>query len=263
MQASVGLKLNAIYNYDDALACLFSAASGHCSIFTNKERDSESGNDYFGARYYASTMGRFLSPDWSAKVEPIPYSKLDDPQSLNLYAYVLNNPLTKSDPDGHESPWISDRAGVEKFDDSVKSSIQAAKDFVHDHPLLTNLIVTSTIAILSEGRAKGPAPAEAPAAEPAGESTKPLVGNNPREAGTRTNTDLPGGHQAAEKTFGEQTAGQKTRLDPKTGHTVSEDGSRLRKNSDGTARVDLPNRGSKPNGETIHFNQPDPKPNHQ
>ena len=32
--------------------------------FTGKERDSESGNDYFGARYYASTMGRFLSPDW-------------------------------------------------------------------------------------------------------------------------------------------------------------------------------------------------------
>jgi hypothetical protein len=30
---------------------------------TGKERDSESGNDYFGARYYASTMGRFLSPD--------------------------------------------------------------------------------------------------------------------------------------------------------------------------------------------------------
>ena len=35
--------------------------------FTGKERDSESGNDYFGARYYASTMGRFMSPDWSPK----------------------------------------------------------------------------------------------------------------------------------------------------------------------------------------------------
>jgi RHS repeat-associated protein len=34
---------------------------------TGKERDSESGNDYFGARYYASTMGRFMSPDWAAK----------------------------------------------------------------------------------------------------------------------------------------------------------------------------------------------------
>ena len=51
---------------------------------TGKERDTESGNDYFGARYYASSMGRFLSPDWSAKAEPVPYAKLDNPQSLNL-----------------------------------------------------------------------------------------------------------------------------------------------------------------------------------
>ena len=46
-------------------------------------------------------MGRFMSPDWSAKVEPVPYSKLDDPQTLNLYAYVTNNPLTRRDLDGH------------------------------------------------------------------------------------------------------------------------------------------------------------------
>jgi hypothetical protein len=43
-----------------------------------------------------------MSPDWSAKEEPIPYAKLDDPQSLNLYAYVRNNPLTREDADGHE-----------------------------------------------------------------------------------------------------------------------------------------------------------------
>ena len=72
---------------------------GSCS--TGKERDTESGNDYFGARYYASSMGRFLSPDWSAKIEPIPYAKLNNPQSLNLYAYVGNNPLIRTDPDGH------------------------------------------------------------------------------------------------------------------------------------------------------------------
>ena len=72
---------------------------GSCS--TGKERDIESGNDYFGARYYASTMGRFMSPDWSAKVTPVPYAKLSDPQSLNLYAYVGNNPMTRFDPDGH------------------------------------------------------------------------------------------------------------------------------------------------------------------
>ncbi len=52
--------------------------------FTGKERDTESGLDYFGARYFGSTMGRFLSPDWSSKAEPVPYAKLDNPQSLNL-----------------------------------------------------------------------------------------------------------------------------------------------------------------------------------
>jgi len=46
-------------------------------------------------------MGRFMSPDWSAKEDPVPYAKLDDPQTLNLYAYVGNNPLIRVDPDGH------------------------------------------------------------------------------------------------------------------------------------------------------------------
>jgi RHS repeat-associated protein len=68
---------------------------------TGKERDSESGNDYFEARYYSSAMGRFMSPDWSAKEDPVPYANLEDPQSLNLYAYVRNNPLTRVDADGH------------------------------------------------------------------------------------------------------------------------------------------------------------------
>jgi RHS repeat-associated protein len=72
------------------------------SRYTGKERDTESGNDYFEARYYSSNMGRFMSPDWSAKEEPVPYAKLDDPQTLNLYAYVGNNPLSRVDSDGHQ-----------------------------------------------------------------------------------------------------------------------------------------------------------------
>jgi hypothetical protein len=46
-------------------------------------------------------MGRWLSPDWSAKADPIPYARLGYPQSLNLYAYVENNPLSRADIDGH------------------------------------------------------------------------------------------------------------------------------------------------------------------
>jgi RHS repeat-associated protein len=73
--------------------------------FTGKERDVETGLDYFGARYYGSAMGRFVTPDWSAKAEPVPYAKLGDPQSLNLYAYVSNNPVSNVDPDGHDPSW--------------------------------------------------------------------------------------------------------------------------------------------------------------
>jgi RHS repeat-associated protein len=71
------------------------------SRYTGKERDTESGLDYFGARYYASNMGRWLSPDWSATPDAVPYSSLSNPQSLNLYSYVKNNPLSSVDPDGH------------------------------------------------------------------------------------------------------------------------------------------------------------------
>ena len=75
------------------LACLLSAASAHTSISTGKERDTESGNDYFGARYYSSAMGRWMSPDAAG---PNP----NNPQALNLYRYGFNNPLRFIDPDG-------------------------------------------------------------------------------------------------------------------------------------------------------------------
>ena len=74
---------------------------GTGSRYTGKERDAETGLDYFGARYYSSNMGRWMSPDWASNPEAVPYSHLDNPQSLNLYGYVLNNPLAKPDLDGH------------------------------------------------------------------------------------------------------------------------------------------------------------------
>lgn len=74
--------------------------------FTGKERDNESQNEYFDARYYSSGKGRFLSPDWSAKATPVPYAVLGNPQSLNLYAYVGNNPLSLADSTGHD--WVLD-----------------------------------------------------------------------------------------------------------------------------------------------------------
>jgi RHS repeat-associated protein len=59
---------------------------GRLSQFTGKERDAESGLDYFGARYFGSSMGRFMSPDDFTKD-----THVADPQSWNLYAYARNN----------------------------------------------------------------------------------------------------------------------------------------------------------------------------
>ncbi len=70
--------------------------------FTGKERDSESTLDEFGARYYGSSVGRFMTPDWAAGPSEVPYANSGNPQSLNLYSYVQNNPTTMRDPDGHE-----------------------------------------------------------------------------------------------------------------------------------------------------------------
>lgn len=61
--------------------------------FTGNERDSESGLDNFDARYDSSQYGRFMTPD------PLGGS-LADPQTLNKYAYVRNNPVTLTDPTG-------------------------------------------------------------------------------------------------------------------------------------------------------------------
>jgi RHS repeat-associated protein len=73
-----------------------SVASDTWANSTGKERDTESGNDYFGARYYASSMGRWLSPDTDFTLKRI----LSNPQRWNRYSYVLNDPLTRFDPDG-------------------------------------------------------------------------------------------------------------------------------------------------------------------
>ena len=95
------------------------------SRYTGKERDAESGNDYFGARYYSSAMGRFMSPDWSAKEEPVPYSKLDNPQTLNLYSYVVNNPLTQIDDDGHEIIYMTTGPNALQNEQVVRDSVTA------------------------------------------------------------------------------------------------------------------------------------------
>jgi RHS repeat-associated protein len=80
-------------------------------MLSSKERDAETGLDYFGARYFSSAQGRFTSPDefsggivdpftgqQVSQPGPLPYADISDPQTLNKYGYVRNNPLRYTDP---------------------------------------------------------------------------------------------------------------------------------------------------------------------
>ena len=65
-------------------------------LFTGHERDAETALDYFGARYYRADLGRFATVDPELNIK----GALLDPQRWNRYAYVTNNPLKYTDPDG-------------------------------------------------------------------------------------------------------------------------------------------------------------------
>lgn len=74
-------------------------------LFTGKERDAETGLDYFGARYMSAAQGRFTSPDpmvHPAESQMGQVKFMSDPQLWNRYAYTRNNPLRYVDPDGYE-----------------------------------------------------------------------------------------------------------------------------------------------------------------
>jgi RHS repeat-associated protein len=76
--------------------------------FTGQELDPETGLYFYNARYYNPVLGRFISPD---SIVPEP----GNPQSLNRYSYVGNNPVNRIDPSGHS--WLS------KFFRSVPRSL--------------------------------------------------------------------------------------------------------------------------------------------
>jgi RHS repeat-associated protein len=94
----------------------YSAADSTKQKFTQKERDTESGLDFFEARYYSSPQGRFTS------VDPIIIApeRVIDPQQLNLFAYARNNPLRFTDPTGEDI--------VENVADEYKERYKKWKD---------------------------------------------------------------------------------------------------------------------------------------
>lgn len=89
--------------------CLYDSCVKPCS--SGKERDGETGLDYFGARYMSASQGRFTSPD-----RPFYDQWEREPQTWNLYSYGRNNPLKFNDPTGTASydangSWVGDFDG--------------------------------------------------------------------------------------------------------------------------------------------------------
>jgi RHS repeat-associated protein len=78
--------------------------AGQPKRFTGKERDAETGLDYFGARYYKANVGRFTTTDPAYILQ----ENLFDPQRWNKYSYARNNPLRFNDPDGRIIDTIAD-----------------------------------------------------------------------------------------------------------------------------------------------------------
>jgi RHS repeat-associated protein len=108
---------------------------GHDSVrqrFTGKVRDDETEMDYFSARYFASTQGRFTSVDPSQKS-----ISLINPQSFNRYTYTYNNPLAYIDHNGKWPTWIHyliiDRAfpGLNKWE---RYNIKRGSNYVDRFP---------------------------------------------------------------------------------------------------------------------------------
>jgi RHS repeat-associated protein len=114
---------------------LFTPASGRNAVqgyvsgdgvrqqFTSKERDIETGLDYFGARYYSNTQARFTS------VDPLLSSgSIHRPQSWNRYSYTGNNPLRYTDPFGlyvYDPNATKDER--KKFEEGMKKARDALK----------------------------------------------------------------------------------------------------------------------------------------
>ncbi|MEK6288739.1 MAG: RHS repeat-associated core domain-containing protein [Acidobacteriota bacterium] len=109
--------------------------------FTQKERDNESGLDYFLARYYSSAQGRFTSVDphnpildSEGKKEFTRY--LSEPRNWNHYVYCWNNPLKFVDPTGQLSVPIAGLAAAVAEEEQRRQQQQRAVLIVGDAGLL-------------------------------------------------------------------------------------------------------------------------------
>jgi RHS repeat-associated protein len=98
---------------------------GRRSRSTGKERDAETGLDFFEARYFSGAQGRFTSPDpfniiTRAENQDQFETYLSQPQNWNAYVYTWNNPLRYTDPTGESVYVIAYTVGNESGDEEFK-----------------------------------------------------------------------------------------------------------------------------------------------
>jgi RHS repeat-associated protein len=123
-------------------------AGSNYPFLTLKERDIETGLDYFGARYYASMQGRFTGADpYDTNIErqetedpkeatALFTAYIGQPQHWNHYSYALNNPLKYVDPDGlyeYETELLGNKHFKVHIDDSILKKDPGALKRIQDN----------------------------------------------------------------------------------------------------------------------------------
>jgi RHS repeat-associated protein len=119
-------------------AMKYSAVDGLRQRYTGHERDDESGLDFAQARYCSSATGRFTSPDSMM-------GTIRNPQTLNLYSYVANNPLVYIDPTGHSQ---TPPQMTLIFDASAAAAVEAGQGSYADYGI--GPVITDEISIFAD-----------------------------------------------------------------------------------------------------------------
>jgi len=262
--------------------------------FTGKERDSESGLDYFGARYYSNGLGRFITPDWAAKATAVPYADFADPQSLNLYSYVRNLSTTRYDADGHQdavAKAVRDCVANAPCATAAVASAGADAAFIGGAALGPGALAMEVVIVAPKFEVENCLCPDAqyfvplvpalqndntnattpPATTPSAPLPKELVGTQDAKSapqGNRQNSGpldpSHGGVGDAAKDFGTLTGGKSGPAPAGStyppGTLVGDNGIALRP-ARGTSgpRIDIPANGTKPH-ETLHYPPPPPPP---
>ncbi len=120
--------------------------------YTGKELDTETGLYYYGSRYYDPNLGRFVSAD---SLVPSWY----DPQSLNRYSYVLDNPMRYTDSTGHD-PFVDEKAQSYEFWKFTSNLVgNTCADYCHYIPVVP--FVPSYVGKVFQYRRQGMSASEA------------------------------------------------------------------------------------------------------